>query len=72
MVINGANISSAIIIKSIGDNNTLIPALTMKTGVVDTLKKYSYEVIISAEKEVLVEKLNQKKEFKHAETVDEK
>lgn len=72
LVINGANISSPIIIKSIGDNNTLIPALTMKTGVVDTLKKYSYEVIISAEKEVLVEKLNQKKEFKHAETVDEK
>lgn len=68
--INGVSVSSPIIIKAIGDKDTIIPALNIKTGVIDSLRNYHFDVTISEEDNVSVEKLDVPKDFKFAESVN--
>lgn len=67
--VNGVNISSPIIIKAIGDKDTVIPALNIKTGVIDILRNYKFDVVVSEDDNVIVEKINLPKDFKYAESI---
>ena len=67
--INGVSVSAPIIIKAIGDKDTIIPALNIKTGVMDSLRNYGFEVIVKEDENVNVEKINMLKDFKFAKTV---
>lgn len=67
--INGVSVTSPMIVKAIGDKDTIIPALNIKTGVIDSLRNYHFDVTISEDDDVTVEKLNVPKDFKFAESV---
>ena len=67
--INGVSVSSPIIIKAIGDKDTIIPAINIKTGVMDSLRNYGFEAIVKEDDNVSIEKINMLKDFKFAKTV---
>lgn len=71
--INGVSIASPIIIKAIGDPETLKSALSIKNGIIDQLRSLNYTVTLSKESEIIVEKLNKTPILKYSTSVtDEK
>lgn len=69
--INGASTNSPLVIKAIGNPNTLESALAIKRGIVWQLKSYNYMVYLTQDKEVIVPKYRNVKEFKYSEPSEE-
>ncbi|QQY80541.1 uncharacterized protein YlxW (UPF0749 family) [Keratinibaculum paraultunense] len=69
--INGVSIGSPIIIKAIGDPETLESALAIKGGIIWTLEYYDYNVHLTKEKNVQVPKYRKLKEFIYAKPVEQ-
>lgn len=70
--INGVSNSSPIIIKAIGNPDTLESALAIKQGIVWTLRSYDYIVHLSQDKNVSISRYRKVKDFIYAVPVDEK
>lgn len=64
--INGVSVSSPIIIKAIGNPDTLESALSIKYGIVWNLRKYDYLVYLSQDKKVVIPKYRKIKDFIYA------
>lgn len=64
--INGVSVSSPIIIKAIGNPDTLESALSIKYGIVWQLRKYDYLVYLSQDKKVVIPKYRKIKDFIYA------
>lgn len=71
MVINGVPTSSPIIIKAIGNPDTLESALAIKRGIVWQLRSYDYMVHLTQDKKVVIPKNRKIKEFIYANPVEE-
>ena len=69
--INGASTSSPIIIKAIGNANTLESALSLKWGIVWQLRNYNYIVHLTQDKEVEIPRYRRVKDFIYASPVEE-
>ncbi len=69
--INGASTNSPLVIKAIGNPNTLESALAIKRGIVWQLKSYNYMVYLTQDKEIIVPKYRNIKEFKYSEPSEE-
>lgn len=69
--INGASTNSPLVIKAIGNPNTLESALAIKRGIVWQLKSYNYMVHLTQDKKILVPKYRNVKEFKYSEPSEE-
>lgn len=67
--INGVSITSPITIKAMGDKDTMIPALNIKTGVIDSLRNYHFDVVISEHDSIVIEKIDIINDFKYAESI---
>ena len=61
--INGVSTNSPIIIKAIGNSQTLESALSFKGGIVDTFRSYDYLVQVNQEVKVVIPKYRKIKEF---------
>ncbi len=70
--INGVSNSSPIIIKSIGNPDTLESALAIKQGIVWTLRNYDYIVHLKQDINVSIPRYRKVKDFIYAVPVDEK
>ena len=70
--INGVSNSSPIIIKSIGNPDTLESALAIKRGIVWTLRSYDYIVHLTQDKNISIPRYRKVKDFIYAVPVDEK
>lgn len=70
--INGVSNSSPIIIKSIGNPDTLESALAIKQGIVWTLRSYDYIVHLKQDINVSIPRYRKVKDFIYAVPVDEK
>lgn len=70
--INGVSKSSPIIIKAIGNPDTLESALAIKRGLVWQLRSYDYVVYLTQDKKVSIPKYRKVKEFIYASPVEEK
>ena len=69
--VNGVSISSPIVIKAIGNSNTLESALALKRGIVYTLEYYDYTVNLVQDTNVKIPKYRKLKEFIYAKPVEE-
>jgi uncharacterized protein YlxW (UPF0749 family) len=69
--INGVSTSSPIIIKAVGNPNTLESALSIKWGIVWQLRNYDYIVHLTQEKEVQIPRYRRVKDFIYATPVEE-
>jgi len=69
--VNGVSISSPIVIKAIGNSNTLESALALKRGIVHTLEYYDYTVNPVQDTNVKIPKYRKLKEFIYAKPVEE-
>lgn len=69
--VNGVSISSPIVIKAIGDPETLESALSIKRGIIWTLKYYDYNVYLSKEKNVRIPKYRKLIEFVYSQPVED-
>lgn len=69
--VNGVSISSPIVIKAIGNSNTLESALAFKRGIVHTLEYYDYTVNLTQDTNVKIPKYRKLKEFIYAKPVEE-
>lgn len=69
--INGVSTSSPLVIKAIGNPNTLESALAIKRGIVWQLKSYNYMTLLTQDKEVTIPKYRKIKEFKYSEPSEE-
>ncbi|NMB07095.1 MAG: DUF881 domain-containing protein [Tissierellia bacterium] len=69
--VNGVSISSPIVIKAIGNSNTLESALALKRGIVHTLEYYDYTVNLVQDTNVKIPKYRKLKEFIYAKPVEE-
>ncbi|NLW22091.1 MAG: DUF881 domain-containing protein [Tissierellia bacterium] len=69
--VNGVSINSPIVIKAIGDPETLESALALKRGIVWTLKYYDYDVHLVKEKNVRIPKYRKLVEFVYSEPVED-
>ncbi len=69
--VNGVSISSPIVIKAIGNSNTLESALAFKRGIVHTLEYYDYTVNLVQDTNVKIPKYRKLKEFIYAKPVEE-
>ncbi len=70
--INGVSNSSPIIIKAIGNPDTLESALAIKRGIVWTLRNYDYIVYLSQDKNISIPRYRKVKDFIYAVPVEEK
>jgi uncharacterized protein YlxW (UPF0749 family) len=70
--INGVSTSSPIVIKAIGNADTLESALSIKWGIVWQLRNYDYIVNLTQDKNVVIPKYRRVKEFIYASPVEEK
>ena len=70
--INGVSNSSPIIIKSIGNPDTLESALAIKRGIVWTLRSYDYIVHLTQDKNISIPRYRKVKDFIYAVPVEEK
>ena len=70
--INGVSNSSPIIIKAIGNPDTLESALAIKRGIVWTLRNYDYIVHLSQDKNITIPRYRKVKDFIYAVPVEEK
>jgi len=69
--INGVSTSSPIIIKAIGNPDTLESALAIKRGIVSQLRNYDYIVHLTQDKNVSIPKYRKIKDFIFANPVEE-
>ncbi len=69
--INGVSVGAPIIVKAIGDPETLESALAIKRGIVWTLEYYDYNVHLTKEKNVQIPKYRKLKEFIYAKPVEQ-
>lgn len=69
--INGVSTSSPIIIKAIGNPDTLESALAIKRGIVWQLRNYDYIVHLTQDKNVSIPKYRKIKEFVYGKPVEE-
>lgn len=69
--INGVSTGSPIIIKSIGNPNTLESALSIKWGIVWQLRNYDYIVNLTQQKDIQIPKYRRVKDFIYANPVEE-
>ena len=69
--INGVSTSSPLVIKAIGNPNTLESALAIKRGIVWQLKSYNYMILLTQDKSVTIPKYRKVKEFKYSEPSEE-
>ena len=69
--INGVSTSSPLVIKAIGNPNTLESALAIKRGIVWQLKSYNYMTLLTQDKEIIIPKYRKVKEFKYSEPSEE-
>ncbi len=71
MEINGVSTNSPIIIKAIGNSQTLESALTLKGGIVQELRDWDYLVQINQEANITIPKYRKTKEFIFSEPTEE-
>ncbi|TJX13339.1 DUF881 domain-containing protein [Tissierella creatinini] len=71
IVINGVPVSSPIIIKAIGNPDTLESALAIKRGIVWQLRNYDYIVHLTQDKNISIPKYRKVKEFIYSSPVEE-
>ena len=69
--INGVSTSSPIVIKAIGNPDTLESALAFKNGIVWQLRNYDYIVHLTQDKNVSIPKYRKIKEFVYGKPVEE-
>lgn len=69
--INGVSTSSPIIIKAVGNPDTLESALAIKRGIVWQLRSYDYIVHLTQDKNVSIPKYRKIKEFIYASPIEE-
>lgn len=69
--INGVSTSSPIIIKAVGNPDTLESALAIKRGIVWQLRSYDYIVHLTQDKNVSIPKFRKIKEFIYASPIEE-
>ena len=69
--INGVSTNTPLIIKAIGDSQTLESALTLKGGIVEAIRDWDYLVQINQEVKVTIPKYRRVKEFIFANPVEE-
>lgn len=69
--INGVSTNSPLVIKAIGNPNTLESALAIKRGIVWQLKNYNYMVLLTQDKKITIPKYKRVKEFKYGEPLDD-
>jgi len=69
--INGVSTGSPIIIKAIGNPDTLESALSIKWGIVWQLRNYDYIVNLTQDKEVQIPRYRRVKDFIYATPVEE-
>jgi uncharacterized protein YlxW (UPF0749 family) len=69
--VNGVSINSPIVIKAIGDPETLESALSIKRGIVWTLRYYNYEVNLRKENNIKIPKYRKLVEFVYSKPVEE-
>lgn len=72
LVINGVATNIPIVIKVIGNADYLYSALSIKNGIIDSLREYNYYVNVTKEKDVVVEKNRKPRVFKYAMPTEEK
>lgn len=70
IVINGFPVSSPIVIKAIGNSDTLESALAIKQGIVWQLRNYDYIVHLTQDKNVSIPKYKKVKDFIYARPVE--
>lgn len=64
--INGVSTNSPLVIKAIGNPNTLESALAIKRGIVWQLKSYNYMTLLTQDKNIVIPKYRKVKEFKYS------
>lgn len=69
--INGVSTNSPIVIKAIGNANTLESALSLKWGIVWQLRNYNYIVHLTKDQEVEIPRYRRVKDFVYASPLEE-
>ena len=69
--INGVSTASPIVIKAIGNPDTLESALSIKWGIVWQLRKYEYAVNLTQDRKVVIPKYRRVKDYIYASPVEE-
>lgn len=69
--VNGVSINSPIVIKAIGDPETLESALSIKRGIVWTLRFYDYTVNLVKDDNIIIPKYRKLVEFVYSQPVEE-
>lgn len=69
--VNGVSINSPIVIKAIGDPETLESALSIKRGIVWTLRYYNYDVNLIKDNNIRIPKYRKLVEFVYSKPVEE-
>jgi len=69
--VNGVSINSPIVIKAIGNPETLESALSIKRGIVWTLRYYNYDVNLIKENNIKIPKYRKLVEFVYSKPVEE-
>lgn len=72
IVINGVATNTPIVVKVIGNADYLYSALSIKNGIIDSLREYNYYVNVVKEKDLIVEKNRKSRVFKFAMPIEEK
>lgn len=70
--INGVSTNSPLVIKAIGNPNTLESALAIKRGIVWQLKSYNYMTLLTQDKKITIPKYRKVKEFKYSSPSEDK
>lgn len=71
IMINGVATNTPIIVKVIGNADYLYSALSIKNGIIDSLREYNYYVNVVKEKDLVVEKNRKTRVFKFAMPIEE-
>lgn len=71
IVINGVATSSPIVIKAIGNPNTLESALSIKMGIVWQLRNYDYIVALTQDNNVTIPRYRRVKDFIYASPIEQ-
>lgn len=72
IVINGVATNTPIVIKAIGNPDTLYSALHIPNGLVDYIRSLNYNINVVKEKNIIVSKTRQPNTFKYGEVAEEK
>lgn len=66
IIINKQLITFPIIIEAIGNKDIIIPSLKIKNGIIDSLNRYGYNVVIEENENIEIRASNEYREFKYA------